>query len=255
MKKIFKSIGYGLSVPFVFLAAMVSLLFIKRKARKYKKDPNSIFLQDRLKAVYKVFNKFLYIKRVKVEAIDIESLPTKQMLYIANHKSILDPMVIFKVLYENGKLGAVSFIAKNELSKKWHTRSTIELMDGIFIQRDDGRSVYECYLKETENIKKGFSIVVFPEGTRVPGDTFKEFNATTLKVAFQNYIAIAPMAIYGTDIKRKRGEDKVVYVKALKATQPNNFINIKQEQLMVSLQADIFSAYNHLKLKAQEKSK
>ena len=84
MKKIFKSIGYGLSIPFVFLAAMVSLLFIKRKARKYKKDPNSIFLQDRLKAVYKVFNKFLYIKRVKVEAIDIESLPTKQMLYMTH---------------------------------------------------------------------------------------------------------------------------------------------------------------------------
>lgn len=255
MKKIFKSIGYGLSVFFVLIATLFSLLFAARKARKYRKDPNSIFLQDRLKTVYKLFNKFLYLKRVEVVAEDAERLPTKQMLFIANHKSILDPMVVFKTLYEAGKLGAISFICKNELSKKWYTRCTIELMDGIFIQRDDGRSIYECYLKEMENIKKGFSIMVFPEGTRVPGHEFKEFNPTTLKVAFQNFIAIQPIAIYGADAKRKIGNKKKIIVSYLKTVQPNNFINIKQEQLMVSLQAEIVNKYNQSKAQEAEKSK
>lgn len=255
MKKIFKSIGYGLSVPFVFLATIFGLMRANHKAKKYKKDPNSIFLADRLKVVYKLFNKFLYLKRVEVVAEGIEALPSKQMLYIANHKSIFDPMVVFKVLYEAGKLGPISFICKNELSKRWYTRCTIELMDGIFIQRDDGRSIYECYLKEMENIKKGYSIMVFPEGTRVPGDDFKEFNPTTLKVAFQNFIAISPLVIYGADKKRKIGNKKVISVKTLKPIQPNNFINIKQEQLMVSIQADVVAKYNEMKIAASEKSK
>lgn len=255
MKKVFKSIGYCLSAPFVLIAMMFGLLSIKRKAKKYIKDPNSIFLQDRYKAVYKIFSKFLYLKRVEVVAEDFDKLPAKQMLFIANHKSILDPMVMFKALYDANKLGASTFICKYELSKHWHTRSVIQLLDGIFIQRDNGRSIYDCYLKEMEYIKKGYSVVVYPEGTRVVGDEFKEFNPTTLKVAFQNFIAIAPVTIYGADKKRKIGNKKTIYVSALRAVQPNNFINTKQEKLMLSLQSSIVDKYIELRLKAQEKRK
>lgn len=255
MKKIFKSIGYGLSVGFVLIAILFGLLFALRKAKKYKKEPNSVFLQDRQKTVYKLFKKFLYVKRIKVDVKDVDKLPTKQMLFIANHKSIYDPMVIFQALYEAEKLGPISFICKNELSKKWHTRCVIELMDGIFIQRDDGRSIYECFLKQTENVKKGYSIAVFPEGTRVPGDNFLPFNPTTLKVAFQNFVSIAPAAIYGADLKRKFGNEKIIKVCFLKPIQPNNFINIKPEQLMSSIQSDVVANYNHMKLELLEKSK
>ncbi|MBQ0045414.1 MAG: 1-acyl-sn-glycerol-3-phosphate acyltransferase [Mycoplasma sp.] len=255
MKKIFKSIGYGLSVPFVLLATFFALLFAKRKAKKYKKDPNSIFLQERLKTVYKLFNKFLYLKRVEVVLDGFEKLPAKQMLFIADHKHILDPMVIFTALYETNKIGPTSFICKNELSKHWYTRCVIELMDGIFIQRDDGRSIYDCYLKQMENVKKGYSIVVFPEGTRVPGEQFKEFNPTTLKVAFQNFIAIEPIVIYGADAKRKIGNKKKVYVSALRPVQPNNFINIKQEQLMETLKNSIVDKYIELRAVAYGKGK
>lgn len=255
MKKVFKSIGYGLSVPWVLLAILFNLLSIKRKARKYKKDPTSIFTEERLRKVYKLFSKILYIKRVEVVSENIESLPAKQMLYIANHKDAIDPIVIFKVLYDTGKLGPISFICKNELSKKWYTRCVIELLDGIFIQRDNGRSIYECYLKETELIKKGNAVMVFPEGTRVPGDEFKEFNPTTLKVAFENFIAICPFVLYGSDKKRKAGNKKKIYISAFKPIQPNNFINIKKEQLMVSLQNQMIDKYVELRIKSQEKSK
>ena len=253
MKKIFKSIGYGLSVGFVLLALSFHLLSIKRKAKKYKKDPNSIFLPDRLKTIYKLFKKVLYIKRVTFEVENIESLPTKPMLFIANHKSIYDPIVIFNALYEANKLGPTSFICKNELSAKWTTRSVIQLMDGIFIQRDNGRSILECYQKQMENIKKGYSIMVFPEGTRVKGDDFGNFQSTTLKVAFQNFIAIVPIAIYGADKPRKKGNVKVINVAALKPVQPNNFIVTKPEQLMETLKADIQTKYNEMKKKSIER--
>lgn len=255
MKKIFKSIGYCLSVPFVVVATFFGLLSARRKAKKYRKDPTNVFLQDRLKVVNKLFRKFLYIKRVEIVTEGIELLPAKQMLYIANHKSILDPMVMFNALYEAGKLGATTFICKYELSKHWYTRSVIQLIDGIFLQRDNGRSIYECYLKENEYLKKGHSIIVYPEGTRVPGDEFKEFKPATLKVAFENFVAIAPIVLYGNDKKRKFGNKKTVYISALKPIQPNNFINIKQEQLMESLKGQIIDKYVELKIKAQEKSK
>ena len=253
MKKIFKSIGYGLAVPFVLLATIFGLLFAKRKAKKYKKDPNSVLLLDRYKVVYKLFSKFLFIKRVKIESEGFDSLPLKQMLIIANHKSILDPMVIFNTMYDTGKLGATSFVCKNELSKHWYTRVVIELLDGIFIQRDNGRSIYNCYLTETQQIKKGYSIMVFPEGTRVVGDQFGLFKPAILKVAFENFIAIEPIAIYGSDIKRKSFNNKTVHIAALKPVQPNNFINTEQEHLMESLKKDITDKYVEFKLVALEK--
>lgn len=253
MKKIFKSIGYGLSVGFVLLALLFNLLSVKRKAKKYKKDPNSIFLPDRLKLIHKVFRKALYVKRITIEAVNIESLPTKPMLFIANHKSAYDPMVIFNALYEANKLGSMSFICKNELSAKWTTRCVIELMDGIFIQRDNGRSILECYQKQMENIKKGYSIMVFPEGTRVRGDDFGNFQSTTLKVAFQNFIAIEPLVIYGADKPRKRGNVKTIKLVALKPVQPNNFITTQQEPLMETIKADIFAKYNELKKQSLER--
>lgn len=255
MKNIFKTIGYILSLPFVLLAVLFGLLSAKRKAKKYLKDPTSIFPQDRAKVVYKLFRKFLYIKRVEIEVNDIEHLPAKQMLFICNHKGILDPIVLFVALYEAEKIGTISFIAKNELSKKWVTRCVIQLMDGIFLQRDDGRSIYNCYLKETENLKKGYSVAVYPEGTRVRGDDFGEFKAATLKVAYENFVAIEPCAVYGTDKKRKFTKKLLVRIAFLKPLQPTNFINIKQEQLMATLQSSIFAKYNQLKEKPIEAGK
>lgn len=250
MKNIFKTFGYWLSFPFVFVIILLKLLRVKRKAKKYKKDPNSVFLQDRLKIMYKLFRKFIYLKRVKIEVEGIEKLPSKQMLFVANHKGILDPMVIFVALYEAEKLGPTSFICKYELSEKWITRCCIELMDGIFIKRNDGRSIYQCYLKEMENMKQGFSIIVFPEGTRIRGDQFGAFKDATLKVAYQNFVAITPIALYGTDKKRKLFHDLPIKVAFLRTIQPNNFITVKQLNLMNTIQDDVFVKYNELKAKA-----
>ncbi|MCQ2748209.1 MAG: 1-acyl-sn-glycerol-3-phosphate acyltransferase [Mycoplasmoidaceae bacterium] len=128
-------------------------------------------------------------------------------------------------------------------------------MDGIFIKRDDGRSIYACYLKETENIKKGMSIMVFPEGTRVVGDEFKEFKPTVLKVAYENFISICPLVLYGTDKKRKLFNKKIVRITSLKPIQPNNFITTKKEPMMASLQDKVIDKYNELKKSIEEKSK
>lgn len=255
MKKFFKTIGWALSWIFVAIALGFNLLTIYKRARKFKKNPRELFLEERLKPVYKVFRKVNYLRRVEVVAKDFEKLPEKPLLIIGNHKGSTDPIAIYIAMYESGHMGLFTFVAKAELSKKKPIRKIMELLGGMFLQRDNGRSIYETYLKETERIKDGYSVVVFPEGTRVKKDEFGEFKPAVLKVAMENYIAVAPIAIYGTanlKSKDKNGKHKV-YVQALKPIQPNKYLNTKQEYLMETLKNDIRKAYENLKSEAGAK--
>lgn len=252
MKKFFKTLGWALSWIFVAIALGFNLLTIYKRAKKFKKNPKELFLEERLKPVYKVFRKALYLKHIEVVAKDFDKLPEKPLLIVGNHKGSFDPIAIYVGLYESGHMGLTTFIAKAELSKKKPIRRIMELLGGMFLQRDNGRSIYETYLKETERIKDGYSVIVFPEGTRIKTDEFGEFKPAVLKVALENYIAIAPMAIYGTlDYKSKNKDGKhEIYVKALKPVQPNRYLNTKQEYLMESIKDDIREAYEKLKMEA-----
>lgn len=252
IKNAFKWVGWVLSYPFVIIGLLFNLWGVKRKAKKYIRNPRELFLSDRLQAVYKLIKKVLYLKRVEVVAEDFDKLPAKQMLFIPNHKSLFDPMALYVALYESGKMGPTSFVAKAELFEKWYSKWALKLMDGVAIKRDDGRSILECYNRQNELIKNGGSIIVYPEGTRVPGDQFGEFKPTTLKVAYENFVTIEPIAIYGADLENNpsKGYKRKVYVSALKPIQPNNFITTNKEQLMPSIQQSIENKYIELKAKA-----
>lgn len=253
MKKFFKTLGWALSWIFVFFAGVVNLLTIHHRSRKFKKNPKELFLEERLKPVYKLLKKVIYLKRIEIVTEDFDRLPEKPLLITPNHKGSYDPVAVFIALYESGHMSQTAFVAKAELQKTKSVKWILDLLGSIFIQRDNGRSIYNAYLQENERIKEGYSIIVFPEGTRVKQDEFGEFKAASLKPAMENYIAIQPVAIYGTIDVKKRGTNgkHKIYVKALKTVQPNTYITTKQEYLMESIKSDIQQAYNELKAKAE----
>ena len=49
-----------------------------------------------------------------------------------------------------------------------------------------------------ENVRKGYSLVIFPEGTRSKGGPIKEFKAGSFKLAFKSGVPIVPVTIDGT---------------------------------------------------------
>ena len=250
MKNFFKFIGFILSFPFVFVALFFNLLSARIKANKYIKSPQDVLLVDRQRLVYKIFKKIVYLSHIKIKANGFDKIPSKQLFYIANHKGLCDPMIIFILLYDNNKLGDLSFIAKAELSEKWYSKWVGILCDTIFLQRDNGRSILASYDKQTQNIKKGFSIIVFPEGTRVSGDVFLEFKSTTLRPAFENFLTIIPIVICGTDTKvckKKKFIPYYVKVEALKQIQPIEFISTKHQILMPIIKNAIVNKYFELK--------
>jgi 1-acyl-sn-glycerol-3-phosphate acyltransferase len=183
----------------------------------------------------KTAKRVLYLKRVQVEAIDSERLLKSPMLIIANHKSNCDSIAIFKILYtfrttkcENFQF---LFVAKQELTKRRLIYKVLNLADVVYIDRSNLRqqlNVYNHELKAVKEEKK--SVLIFIEGTRVPGDAFGEFHTGVLRLAYDAMIPIVPAVIYGSSglmdsNKTNINHDRKVIIKFLKPLNPYDFMH------------------------------
>lgn len=154
---------------------------------------------------------------------------------------------------EQKGLSYFSIVAKHELRKRKRVTAVMELIDSIFINRDDLRSVYQGFERQKEVITRcEKSIVLFIEGHRYFGDDFGEFKSAALKIAYQCYIPIVPIVMYGTSglmdkDKSNRNRNKRVYVKILEPLKPNKFITSSNEFINEKLKIEMQRAYFELK--------
>lgn len=196
----------------------------------------------------KLVKKYFFIKRIKVESIDFNNLPKTPMLIIVNHKSNLDSLVVYKALYgyrnlENNNFDFV-FLAKQELNKKWGVITNIlELLNTVFLDRNDIRKQIETFNKLNEHVKKHKrSVIIFPEGHRFENKEFGEFKPGSLKIAYDNFINILPICIYGTGTNKSK--DKIIRVKALKPIKmDHNVIKTTSIYLMEKIKENILNEY------------
>ena len=234
MRRFFKTVGWILSLPFVLLIFGLRILRVKPKYKKYLTNPESMPIEIRYKAVYNLIKNVLYIKRYKISSTGLNDLPINPSLYVSNHKSNMDPLIIFKLLYENTKIPYFRFIAKIELSKKKYLSYAFKLVDTIFIDRNNVRNTYNI-LQEEINLKEDKrSIVIFPEGTRViDPEKMIDFHLGSFRIAYKYLIPIIPTVVVGAidsekakqpnNYKNKRG---VVYVNFLKQVKPQDYATV-----------------------------
>ena len=131
---------------------------------------------------------------VDFTVINPENLPKSgPAVFIANHQSYAD---ILSFLY-NIKNHQVAFIAKDSLAKipifgKWISR-----IRGIFIQRGDARASLKTINEGVSYLKQGFSLVIFPEGTRSQSSEMGEFKHGSFKLATKAKVPIIPVTLNG----------------------------------------------------------
>ena len=92
-------------------------------------------------------------------------------LIVSNHQSMWETMV-YSILLKN-----ISFIAKKELAKipifGWYMKK----FPMVLIDRSAGRSALsDLLIKASTAVAEGRSILIFPEGTRIPPNENKKFH-------------------------------------------------------------------------------
>ena len=115
------------------------------------------------------------------------------MVVVSNHQGYADIPAIFSVV--PFQLG---FVAKSELEKipvfsKWVLR-----IRGLLINRGDARSSLRTIAEGVDLVKQGFSMAIFPEGTRSRGPEMGEFKAGSLKLATKAGCPVLPITIDGS---------------------------------------------------------
>lgn len=254
-----------LSFPFVGIEFIARYLSALNKSRKYLKNPEDFPVDSRFKTVYILISRIFYFKGIKIIEKGWSNVPKKPVLFVCNHKSNLDPLVLIQILNNQKDYPLVSFVAKEEILKKGFGK-LLRLIDCVFIDRNNLRQMAESIEEQEKLIRSNVSIGIFPEGTRMPGDDLGEFKAGSIKIAYRAFCPIVPVAIYGTEgkmeksksednrkFKRKKGYK--VYVEFLKPLQPINFMNIESSILSKNLKENIENSYSNLMKDSSGKKK
>lgn len=258
MKKFFLNFLHYLAVPFVSLAFIFNIYSMQMKAKKYRRDKTLIMQAERYKIVYNACKKYIFLKHVKVSSEGFDVLPNKPVLFIPNHKSAMDPIIMIKILYEHTSLNTFSFVAKQELNGSKIIKAAMDLLDTIYIDRGNLRQQFEVFELEHQNFNDGRSLVVFIEGHRYYGNDFGEFKSAALKIAYKVMAPIVPVAIYGTSglidsDKSNLDKKRHVYVSALEMVKPHDFIMVKEEFIAEQIKTRMQNKYNNMQNAVENK--
>ena len=125
-----------------------------------------------------------------------EIQPDKSYLFIANHASLIDVMLMLAVM----KNPAV-FVGKREV-RNIPVFGYVARKTSILVDRGNAESRKEVYISAQEKLNNGLSIVIFPEGLVPHEDVIlSEFKNGAFRLAIEHQIPIVPMTFY--DVKKR----------------------------------------------------
>ena len=136
----------------------------------------------------------LKVAGASVKVTGAENVPLdRTVLFVSNHQGSFDIPIM---------LGCIdkpkAFIAKVELLKMPIISTWMKQLNCVFLDRNDPRQSLRTMNEATEYLKKGYSMVIFPEGTRSKGRTMGEFKAGSLRIGMKAGVPIIPVTIKGS---------------------------------------------------------
>lgn len=129
-----------------------------------------------------------------IQITGLDHIPQDQpVLFVSNHQGNFDIPILLAHLPK-----PLGFVAKVELKKLPLVNRWMELLDCVFIDRNDMRQSLRTITKAMDLLKSGHSMVIFPEGTRSKGDEIGAFKPGSLKMAARAGVSIVPITIKGS---------------------------------------------------------
>lgn len=157
--------------------------------------------------------------------------PNHKTLYVANHKSLIDPFLIY---IATGR--SLTAAAKSDL---WKYKILLPLIDAfhvIKINRDNDREAVKSILEGIKYIKGGNGMIIFPEGgikTR-DVDQMVAIKAGAYKLAVKAEADIQPIALIGNkDISKRKFYQpfKKVILRYLPAIHPEDYKDLNTHEI------------------------
>lgn len=141
-------------------------------------------------------NKLMETFNVEVVVHGEENLPDEgPVVYVPNHQGYADIIACCAVLSKKIQFG---YIAKDDLEKVPLYGNWIKRIRSVLIKRNDPRASLRAIEEGIDLINKGFSMLIFPEGTRSKGPEMADFKRGALKLATKPGVPVVPVSLHGT---------------------------------------------------------
>lgn len=179
---------------FFFLSVFLSIPFMWKAKSLEKKG----LVKEHEELVHKVTSywatKLIQIAGVKVNIIGEENLPkNRTVLFVGNHQGNFDiPIYLSCLKVPKG------FVSKIEVEKIPGVRTWMKYMHCVFMDRGDLKKSGRAIIQSIKNLKSGYNMVIFPEGTRSKGDQIGEFKSGSFKLATKSKCPIVPITMDGS---------------------------------------------------------
>ena len=119
--------------------------------------------------------------------------PNERYIYLSNHESLTDILALYATLPQK-----VVMVAKRSLLILPVFSWGMWLAGFVFINRRDRVSAFRSMAQAGDRLRRGRSVLVFPEGTRGDGETLQAFKKGGFHLAQQAGFRIVPVGIAGT---------------------------------------------------------
>ena len=142
----------------------------------------------------------LAVSGVHVNLLGRENLTAQRpAVFLFNHRNNFDPVITSALVREN-----FTGVGKKELESDPLVGTLGRLMDAVFIDRDDAKSAVEELHKVEDLARKGISVVIAPEGTRLDTTEVGPFKKGPFRIAMAAGIPIVPVVIRNAQVIASR---------------------------------------------------
>ena len=127
---------------------------------------------------------------VRLEVHGAEHLAARPAVFLFNHQSQLDVLILAKLLR-----GGFTGVAKKELANSPGFGVMFRLADVAFVDRQNNAQARTALEPAVQKLRDGISLVIAPEGTRSATPALGPFKKGAFHVAMQAGVPIVPIVI------------------------------------------------------------
>jgi len=130
--------------------------------------------------------------------------PSRGHLYVSNHQSWADILVLMEAL------DTVAFLSKTLVKRIPFIGRCAYAGGSIWVERDDAASRRQALREMLRMCEVSTAVVLFPEGTRSPdGELRQSIHPASLRAAFQHRLKVVPVGVDGTCRVLPKSMDRV----------------------------------------------
>lgn len=133
----------------------------------------------------------LWLGRIRLDVEGAEHMD-QPAVFIVNHQSLIDGIFVPALLPETTR-----YVAKRELARVPFFGWGLKATGNIMIDRSRTQSAIHAIQEGLRHLPRGWSVVVFPEGTRSKTGELQPFKKGAFQIAIELGVPIVPLGAVG----------------------------------------------------------